>query len=97
MRTIAKARRQVAEGKAAFQAEAAEWKRKYELEMAHKQQITRWWEGDITTTERSNKQILLKWNCVMGSIIVQRTTSSNRSILPRITGIHDTFPRRAIS
>ncbi|KAL6853912.1 hypothetical protein ACP4OV_019941 [Aristida adscensionis] len=38
MRTVAKALRRVAEGKAAAQAEAAEWKRKYELEMAHKQQ-----------------------------------------------------------
>lgn len=28
----------MAEGKAAAQAEAAEWKRKYELETAHKQQ-----------------------------------------------------------
>jgi NAD+ kinase len=35
---VAKALRRVAEGKAAAQAEAAEWKRKYELEMAHKQQ-----------------------------------------------------------
>jgi hypothetical protein len=31
---VAKALRQVAEGKAAAQAEAAEWKRKYELEKA---------------------------------------------------------------
>ncbi|CAL4972074.1 unnamed protein product [Urochloa decumbens] len=38
MRTVAKALRRVAEGKAAAQAEAAEWKRKYELETAHKQQ-----------------------------------------------------------
>ncbi|KAF7026123.1 hypothetical protein CFC21_038254 [Triticum aestivum] len=38
MRTVAKALRQVAEGKAAAQAEAAEWKRKYELETAQKQQ-----------------------------------------------------------
>jgi len=38
MRTVAKALRRVAEGKAAAQAEATEWKRKYELEMAHKQQ-----------------------------------------------------------
>ncbi|XP_047095433.1 putative NAD kinase 3 isoform X1 [Lolium rigidum] len=36
MRTIAQALRQVAEGKAAAQAEAAEWKRKYELEKAVK-------------------------------------------------------------
>ncbi|PWZ31122.1 putative NAD kinase 1 [Zea mays] len=36
MRTVAKALRRVAEGKAAAQAEAAEWKRKYELETAHK-------------------------------------------------------------
>jgi len=38
MRTVAKALRQVAEGKAAAQAEAAEWKRKYELETERKQQ-----------------------------------------------------------
>ncbi|XP_066313283.1 probable NAD kinase 1 [Miscanthus floridulus] len=38
MRTVAKALRRVAEGKAAAQSEAAEWKRKYELETAHKQQ-----------------------------------------------------------
>ncbi|PNT73621.1 hypothetical protein BRADI_2g61240v3 [Brachypodium distachyon] len=38
MRTVAKALRRVAEGKAAAQAEAAEWKRKYELETAQKQQ-----------------------------------------------------------
>ncbi|ONK67444.1 uncharacterized protein A4U43_C05F100 [Asparagus officinalis] len=35
MRTVAKALRRVAEGKAAAQEEAAEWKRKYELERAH--------------------------------------------------------------
>ncbi|XP_072976564.1 putative NAD kinase 3 isoform X2 [Typha angustifolia] len=35
MRTVAKALRRVAEGKAAAQAEAAEWKRKYELEREH--------------------------------------------------------------
>jgi len=34
---VAKALRRVAEGKAAAQSEAAEWKRKYELETAHKQ------------------------------------------------------------
>ncbi|XP_042480230.1 probable NAD kinase 1 isoform X2 [Macadamia integrifolia] len=34
LRTVAKALRQVAEGKASAQAEAAEWKRKYELERA---------------------------------------------------------------
>nr|CAD1840012.1 unnamed protein product [Ananas comosus var. bracteatus] len=38
MRTVAKALRRVAEGKAAAQAEAAEWKRKYELERARNQQ-----------------------------------------------------------
>nr|CAB3465380.1 unnamed protein product [Digitaria exilis] len=37
MRTVAKTLRRVAEGKAAAQAEAAEWKRKYELEMASKE------------------------------------------------------------
>ncbi|KAM3403804.1 hypothetical protein ACQJBY_007113 [Aegilops geniculata] len=36
MRTVGKALRQVAEGKAAAQAEAAEWKRKYESEKAAK-------------------------------------------------------------
>ncbi|KAG9457349.1 hypothetical protein H6P81_001857 [Aristolochia fimbriata] len=35
LRTVAKALRRVAEGKAAAQVEAAEWKRKYELERAH--------------------------------------------------------------
>ncbi|KAJ1379957.1 hypothetical protein SESBI_46441, partial [Sesbania bispinosa] len=34
LRTVAKALRRVAEGKASAQAEAAEWKRKYELERA---------------------------------------------------------------
>ncbi|PUZ66185.1 hypothetical protein GQ55_3G286700 [Panicum hallii var. hallii] len=38
MRTVAKTLRQVVEGKAAAQAEAAEWKRKYELEVASKEQ-----------------------------------------------------------
>ncbi|CAN6342183.1 unnamed protein product, partial [Urochloa humidicola] len=37
MRTVAKTLRRVAEGKAAAQAEAAEWKRKYELEVASKE------------------------------------------------------------
>ncbi|XP_050370586.1 NAD(H) kinase 1 isoform X2 [Argentina anserina] len=35
MRTVAKALRRAAEGKASAQAEAAEWKRKYELERVH--------------------------------------------------------------
>ncbi|KAG1371094.1 putative NAD(H) kinase 1 [Cocos nucifera] len=39
LRTVAKALRRVAEGKAAAQAEAAEWKRKYELERAHNLQL----------------------------------------------------------
>jgi NAD+ kinase len=38
MEAVAKTLRRVAEGKAAAQAEAAEWKRKYELEMASKEQ-----------------------------------------------------------
>lgn len=37
MKAVAKTLRRVAEGKAAAQAEAAEWKRKYELEMASKE------------------------------------------------------------
>ncbi|KAG2619576.1 hypothetical protein PVAP13_3NG113000 [Panicum virgatum] len=37
MRTVAKTLRQVVEGKAAAQAEAAEWKRKYEVEVASKE------------------------------------------------------------
>lgn len=37
MEAVAKTLRQVAEGKAAAQAEAAEWKRKYELEMEAKE------------------------------------------------------------
>ncbi|CAD6333934.1 unnamed protein product [Miscanthus lutarioriparius] len=37
LRTVAKTLRRVAEGKAAAQAEAAEWKHKYELEMASKE------------------------------------------------------------
>lgn len=39
MRTVAKALRQVAEGKASAQAEAAEWKRKYELERTRNLQL----------------------------------------------------------
>ncbi|KAK3026355.1 hypothetical protein RJ639_042652 [Escallonia herrerae] len=39
MRTVAKALRQVSEGKASAQAEAAEWKRKYELERARNLQL----------------------------------------------------------
>lgn len=38
MLAVAKALRKVAEGKAAAQAEAAEWKRKYELEKARNRQ-----------------------------------------------------------
>jgi len=37
MEAVAKTLRRVAEGKAAAQAEAAEWKHKYELEMASKE------------------------------------------------------------
>jgi len=38
---VAKALRRVAEGKASAQAEAAEWKRKYELEKARNLQLER--------------------------------------------------------
>ncbi|XAR60360.1 NAD(+) kinase [Bertholletia excelsa] len=41
MRTVAKALRRAAEGKASAQAEAAEWKRKYELERARNFQLER--------------------------------------------------------
>ncbi|ONI13905.1 hypothetical protein PRUPE_4G254100 [Prunus persica] len=66
MRTVAKALRRAAEGKASAQAEAAEWKRKYELERArnllleHKEQSHRENNGDDERTEnlasRSNEQ-----------------------------------------
>ncbi|KAH0987592.1 hypothetical protein GBA52_014769 [Prunus armeniaca] len=66
MRTVAKALRRAAEGKASAQAEAAEWKRKYELEKArnlhleHKEQSHRENNGDDERTEnlasRSNEQ-----------------------------------------
>jgi len=36
---VAKALRQAAEGKASAQAEASEWKRKYELERTHNLQL----------------------------------------------------------
>ena len=36
---VAKALRQAAEGKASAQAEAAEWKRRFELQMAQNQQL----------------------------------------------------------
>ncbi|KAL4611235.1 hypothetical protein ACB092_08G108300 [Castanea dentata] len=39
MRTVAKALRRAAEGKASAQAEAAEWRRKYELERARNLQL----------------------------------------------------------
>ncbi|KAF9665642.1 hypothetical protein SADUNF_Sadunf16G0144200 [Salix dunnii] len=39
LRTVAKALRQAAEGKASAQAEAAEWKRRFELQMAQNQQL----------------------------------------------------------
>ncbi|KAI4386247.1 hypothetical protein MLD38_004193 [Melastoma candidum] len=39
LRTVAKALRRAAEGKVSAQAEAAEWKRKYELERARNQQL----------------------------------------------------------
>lgn len=39
LRTVAKALRRVAEGKAAAQAEAAEWKRKYDLERAYNERL----------------------------------------------------------
>ncbi|WMV07161.1 hypothetical protein MTR67_000546 [Solanum verrucosum] len=39
LRTVAKALRQAAEGKASAQAEASEWKRKYELERTHNLQL----------------------------------------------------------
>lgn len=41
LRTVAKALRRVSEGKASAQAEAAEWKRKYELERARNLQLER--------------------------------------------------------
>ncbi|KAJ4823557.1 NAD kinase 1 [Turnera subulata] len=39
LRTVAKALRRAAEGKASAQAEASEWKRRYELERARNQQL----------------------------------------------------------
>jgi NAD+ kinase len=41
MRTVAKALRRAAEGKASAQVEATEWKRKYELERARNLQLER--------------------------------------------------------
>ncbi|XP_077250299.1 NAD kinase 1 isoform X2 [Tasmannia lanceolata] len=62
LRTVAKALRRVAEGKASAQAEAAEWKRKYELERAHNLQLLH--EGDYPDSKveclkmLSNKSVL---------------------------------------
>ncbi|XP_059625041.1 NAD(H) kinase 1 isoform X2 [Cornus florida] len=50
MRTVAKALRRVAEAKASAQAEAAEWKRKYELERARYQQL----ENKALSSEEQN-------------------------------------------
>ncbi|KAL8483613.1 hypothetical protein ACS0TY_026341 [Phlomoides rotata] len=47
LRTVSKALRRVTEGKASAQAEAAEWKRKYELEKAHNFQL----EQKVLSTE----------------------------------------------
>ncbi|XP_034687558.1 NAD(H) kinase 1 isoform X3 [Vitis riparia] len=48
LRTVAKALRRVSEGKASAQAEAAEWKRKYELERARNLQLERKGDGICT-------------------------------------------------
>ncbi|KAJ3676271.1 hypothetical protein LUZ60_003683 [Juncus effusus] len=164
MRTVAKALRRVAEGKATAQAEAAEWKRKYELEKArniqhkidgcpccmngkiensidqlklddllsseekieccgnhgicshhqilgdeipnpisnsaykmvtrkasfrlswgfngdqngqHKHDFVSFEKGDITTAERSNKQILLKWETQPQTVLIVTKPNSN--------------------
>ncbi|KAF8398351.1 hypothetical protein HHK36_017278 [Tetracentron sinense] len=66
LRTVAKVLRKIAEGKASAQVEAAEWKRKYELESGekngqHKHDIVSFERGNITTAKRSSKQISLKW------------------------------------
>ncbi|CAN1750986.1 NAD(H) kinase 1 [Linum perenne] len=52
LRTVAKALRRAAEGKASAQAEAAEWKRRYELEMARnrKEPSNRVTDNDINDT-----------------------------------------------
>lgn len=50
LRTVAKALRQVAEGKASAQAEATEWKRKYELERARNLQLE---HKDLSAGEHS--------------------------------------------
>ncbi|GAB4835244.1 hypothetical protein Ancab_000153 [Ancistrocladus abbreviatus] len=49
LRTVAKALRRAAEGKAAAQAEAAEWKRKYELELAR----NKWLHKELSPVERN--------------------------------------------
>ncbi|KAL5719869.1 NAD(+) kinase [Ranunculus cassubicifolius] len=62
MRTVAKALRRVAEGKASAQAEAAEWKRKYELEKArnsqqeHKEPLSLECDSEFKRTNDQNDQ-----------------------------------------
>ncbi|XVE78921.1 hypothetical protein DITRI_Ditri14bG0016800 [Diplodiscus trichospermus] len=66
LRTVAKALRRAAEGKASAQAEAAEWKRRYELErtrnmqMEHKEQFSAEVNGDIDcgSVKNSDNQLM---------------------------------------
>ncbi|KAL1808698.1 hypothetical protein ACET3Z_025688 [Daucus carota] len=55
LRTVAKALRQVAEGKASAQIEAAEWKRKYELERARNKQLEHKVQLPVLSNEAEEK------------------------------------------
>ncbi|GJM88465.1 hypothetical protein PR202_ga04529 [Eleusine coracana subsp. coracana] len=63
MRTVAKTLRRVAEGKAAAQAEAAEWKRKYELEMEAKEHKHRDVIKGLFYTIKAPAPFKLSWGC----------------------------------
>ncbi|KAK9735970.1 hypothetical protein RND81_04G242000 [Saponaria officinalis] len=56
MRTVAKALRRAAEGKASAQAEAAEWKRKFELEKARNMKL----ERKVLTSENHSSDVAIK-------------------------------------
>ncbi|KAK1318816.1 putative NAD kinase 1 [Acorus calamus] len=98
MRTVAKALRRVSEGKASAQAEAAEWKRKYELEreknlqQKHKGEVT---EGLQNHSDQENSSIEQTDKCCGKHGICSHEVLRDDMMVSKTKFIHDLAMRKA--
>ncbi|VVA98919.1 unnamed protein product [Arabis nemorensis] len=84
LRTVAKALRGAAEGKALAQAEAAEWKRRYELEKSRNLKLQHKEPSDGVSADESNSSYRMEHSAKSPRLYIQENGNSGRNCTERI-------------